>query len=269
MALSYTLDDYDLESFVSVARSFARDQYGYVVTPNVDHFIRYHDDAAFRARYADAEYILLDSRFMSHLFRVVKNRRIDVCTGSDLTAQLFERVIDSNDQIVLIGGSDAQARILAERYRLKGLKHYNPPMNFVSDPAEVEACVEFVEANSPFRFCFLAVGAPQQELLAQLLKSRGKARGMALCIGASIDFLTGKETRAPLWMQKIGAEWLFRLLNNPKRLAKRYLVRGPRLFLLLWITQLRIRPRPVARSAAALPTTTGGLQVRGYAGPTE
>lgn len=268
MALSYTLDDYDLEAFVSVARSFARDRYGYVVTPNVDHFIRYHDDAAFRARYADAEFILLDSRFLSHLFRVVKRLRLGVCTGSDLTARLFEQVIESNDEIVLIGGSDAQAQILAQRYELKGLKHYNPPMNFVSDPAEVERCVEFVEANSPFRFCFLAVGAPQQELLAQLLKSRGKARGMALCIGASIDFLTGKETRAPSWMQKIGCEWLFRLLNNPKRLAKRYLVRGPRVFLLLWMTQLRVRPRPAVRTAAAL-TATGGLRVRGYAGPTE
>jgi exopolysaccharide biosynthesis WecB/TagA/CpsF family protein len=126
----------------------------------------------------------------------------------------------------------------------------------------VEACVEFVEAHSPFRFCFLAVGAPQQELLAQLLKSRGKARGMALCIGASIDFLTGKERRAPLWMQKIGFEWLFRLLNDPKRLGGRYLLRGPRVFSLLWVTKVLVRPRPIIPTAPAL-TTTVGLEVGG------
>jgi len=262
MSLPYELDDYDLDAFVSVARSFAPDRYGYVVTPNVDHFIRYHDDPAFRARYADADFILLDSRFLSHLLGVVKSRRIGVCTGSDLTARLFESVIDSNDQIVLIGGSDIQARILAERYQLKSVKHYNPPMNFVSYPAEVEACVEFVESNSPFRFCFLAVGAPQQELLAQLLKSRGKARGMALCVGASINFLTGQETRAPIWMQKIGFEWLYRLLSDPSRLAKRYLVRGPRVFSLLWATKIRVRPRAIALTAAALSTTVG-LEVGG------
>ncbi|HTD72628.1 MAG TPA: WecB/TagA/CpsF family glycosyltransferase [Steroidobacteraceae bacterium] len=262
MSLPYVLDDYDLDAFVSIARSFVPDRYGYVVTPNVDHFIRYHDDPAFRARYADADFILLDSRFLSHLFGVVKSRRIGVCTGSDLTAQLFERVIEPNDQIVLIGGSDHQARILAERYQLNSIKHYNPPMNFVRNPAEVEACVEFVEAHSPFRYCFLAVGAPQQELLAQLLKSRGKARGMALCIGASIDFLTGKETRAPVWMQKIGFEWLFRLLSNPKRLGRRYLLRGPRVFSLLWVTKLRVRPRPIVHAAPAL-TTTVSLEVGG------
>jgi exopolysaccharide biosynthesis WecB/TagA/CpsF family protein len=262
MSLSYVLDDYDLEAFLSVARSFAGDRFGYVVTPNVDHLIRFHDDPAFRCLYADADYILLDSRFLSHIFRFFKNRRISVCTGSDLTARLFERIIDSNDQVVLIGGNDSQARTLAERYKIKALKHHNPPMNFVNSPAEVEACLQFVEANSPFRFCFLAVGAPQQELLAQMLKKRGKARGMALCIGASVNFLTGEETRAPIWMQKIGFEWLFRLLNDPKRLAKRYLLRGPRVFSLLWATRLLVRSKPSPRLASVL-TTTGGLEVGG------
>jgi exopolysaccharide biosynthesis WecB/TagA/CpsF family protein len=243
MSLPCVFDDYDVEGFVRVAADFGGDKFGFVVTPNVDHLIRYHEDPGFRALYADASYVLLDSRFLSHLFRFIKNRRISVCTGSDLTARLFESVIDSNDQILLIGGSEAQAQMLAERYRLNRLRHHNPPMNFISNPAEVERCVQFVEAHSPFRFCFLAVGAPQQELLAQLLKSRGNSKGLALCIGASINFLTGLETRAPLWMQKIGFEWLFRLLNDPQRLAKRYVLRGPRVFSLLWGTQLVVRQR--------------------------
>jgi exopolysaccharide biosynthesis WecB/TagA/CpsF family protein len=243
MPLPCVLDDYDVEGFVRVAADFGGDKFGYVVTPNVDHLIRYHDDPSFRALYADASYVLLDSRFLSHLFRFIKNRQISVCTGSDLTARLFEGVIDSNDEIVLIGGSEAQAKMLAQRYRLNCLQHHNPPMNFISNPVEVERCVQFVEANSPFRFCFLAVGAPQQELLAQLLKSRDSAKGLALCIGASINFLTGLETRAPQWVQKIGFEWLFRLLSNPRRLAKRYLLRGPRIFSLLWATQVLVRKR--------------------------
>lgn len=262
MSLPFILDDYDLDSFLNVARSPTIDRFGFVVTPNVDHVIRYHDDPAFRARYADADYVLLDSRFLSHIFRVLKGRRISVCTGSDLTAQLFSRVIKPHDQVVLIGGSDAQARMLVDRYKLASLQHYNPPMNFVSNPQEVEACLRFAEAHSPFRFCFFAVGAPQQELLAQALKARGKARGMGLCIGASINFLTGGERRAPLWMQSIGFEWLYRLLNDPKRLAKRYLIRGPRVFSLLWVTKVLVRPRPAVRIPAAT-ATTGGIEIRG------
>ena len=102
-----------------------------------------------------------------------------------------------------------------------------------------------IEESSPFRFCFLAIGSPQQEIIAQKLKGRGVARGLALCIGASIDFITGAEKRAPLWIRKSGFEWVFRLVQNPRRLAKRYLVRGPRIFLLLPHIELRLR-RPTA-----------------------
>jgi exopolysaccharide biosynthesis WecB/TagA/CpsF family protein len=87
----------------------------------------------------------------------------------------------------------------------------------------------------------LAVGSPQQEVLAQRLQSRGVARGLALCVGASIDFMTGVERRAPLWMQRSGFEWLYRLSQNPTRLAKRYLVRGPRIFWLLRKTRFLVK----------------------------
>jgi exopolysaccharide biosynthesis WecB/TagA/CpsF family protein len=150
-----------------------------------------------------------------------------------LTAQLFRRVIAPADRIVLIGCSDAQAQALAAQYGLSALSHYNPPMGFIRDPKEVEACLRFAEAHSPFRYCFIAVGAPQQELLAQSLKQRGVARGLALCIGASVNFITGKERRAPPWMQRLGLEWMYRLASDPGRLAGRYLVRGPRVFSIL------------------------------------
>src|SRR5450631_2030313 len=259
MTLPYILEDYDVEGFLPVAAAFGRERFGYVVTPNVDHLIRYHDDPAFRALYADAAYILLDSQFLSRVLRVTEGIRIRVCTGSDLTEQLFARIIAPDDRIVLIGCTDEQARLLAERYGLAALCHYNPPMGFIRNRRQVEACVRFVEEHSPFRFCFFAVGAPQQEILAQALKSRGVARGMAFCIGASINFLTGVELRAPIWIQRLGLEWFFRLVNDPGRLAARYLLRGPRVFSLLRLTDVQVRARAVLLPGA---TTVGGTPVR-------
>jgi exopolysaccharide biosynthesis WecB/TagA/CpsF family protein len=258
MSLHYILDDYDVGGFLNVAAAFGMDRFGYVVTPNVDHLIRFHDEPAFRSLYADATYVLLDSRFLSYVFRIAKAIRVRVCTGSDLTAQLFARVIAPDDRIVLIGGGPEQARKLVEQYGLKALSHLNPPMGFIRDPVEVERCVKFVEACSPFKFCFLAVGAPQQELLAQTLKARGIAKGMALCIGASINFLTGVERRAPYWMQRTGVEWLYRLANDPGRLATRYLIRGPRVFSLVPLTEVHVRPRMTAHASATAPA--GGTQ---------
>lgn len=239
--LSLEFDNCDLAGFTEVAASFGQERYGFAVTPNADHIIRLHEDASFRKLYAAANYILLDSRFLSHVVRITKGIRLPVCTGSDLTATLLSDVVSPGDPLVLIGGSDIQARQLRQRYGLRRLAHFNPPMGFIRDPEAVESCLRFIEINSPFRFCLLAVGAPQQEALAQQLKARGSARGLALCIGASINFLTGQERRAPLWMQRCGVEWFFRLMQSPARMAKRYLVRGPRVFGLLHNAEISLR----------------------------
>ena len=83
------------------------------------------------------------------------------------------------------------------------------------------------------------------------LKDRGIADGLALCVGASINFMTGIEKRAPPWMQKLGFEWLFRLLQNPRRMAKRYLLHGPRIFLLLPRIELKLRGPTTVRPSVA------------------
>ena len=146
-------------------------------------------------------------------------------------------------------------------FKLSALRHIEPPMNFIANPQAVEDCLCAIEAASPFRFCFLALGSPQQELIAFRLKERGVARGLSLCIGAAVNFLTGVEKRAPLFMQQLGLEWLYRLLQNPRRLAGRYLVRGPRIFPLLFKMQFRLRrPTIIAevdrKLLAAAATTT-------------
>ncbi len=167
------------------------------------------------------------------MLRVSQGLRIRVCPGSDLTEQLFRQVIQKQDKVIVIGGKAWQVERLARRYGLENLEHLNPPMGFTRDFGALEACLRFVEAHSPFRFCFIAVGCPQQELVAQRLKARGRASGLALCVGASINYLTGAERRAPRWMQYLGMEWLYRAARNPVRLGRRYFVRGPYIFPLL------------------------------------
>jgi exopolysaccharide biosynthesis WecB/TagA/CpsF family protein len=255
MANVLNIDDYELGEARAIVTAFGSDRFGYVVTPNVDHVIRYYHDPEFRALYAQAAYVFLDSHFLAHLVGLLKRRRHRVSPGSDLTAAVMSSVLDPNDVAVMVGGSDQQAQELRARFGLKALHHINPPMNFIRDEVAVESCLRAIEARSPFRFCFLAIGSPQQEIIAKKLKDRGVARGLALCVGASIDFITGVEKRAPPWMRKSGFEWLFRLMHNPKRLAKRYLVRGPRIFFLLPHIELRLRrPAAVPRDVQHLPS---------------
>jgi exopolysaccharide biosynthesis WecB/TagA/CpsF family protein len=257
MSIVINIDNYDLEEFLEVVRAFGQGSYGYVVTPNVDHIVRYWDDSAFRELCTKARYAVLDSRLLGRVLNLFKRIPARVCPGSDLTAQIFERLIAPEDRIVLVGGHADQADKLRMRYGLKHLRHIDPPMGFIRDPVAVEATLKAIENASPFRYCFLAIGSPQQELVANKLQQRGVARGLALCIGASINFMTGAERRAPKWMQALSAEWLFRLLQNPKRMAHRYLVRSPRIFLLLSQIKWNLRRPAQIPAEIASNSTTG------------
>jgi N-acetylglucosaminyldiphosphoundecaprenol N-acetyl-beta-D-mannosaminyltransferase len=83
----------------------------------------------------------------------------------------------------------------------------------------------------------LCVGCPAQELIARQLAELGCKSGIALCVGASIDFLTGARVRAPLWMQKLGLEWAYRLAQEPARLWRRYLVQSPKILRIFMATR--------------------------------
>ena len=240
--ITFQFDDYDLPGFLSIASRFGTEKYGYVATPNVDGFVRAYEDASFLETYSRAAFVLLDSRVAALLFRLVHGIRVQVLPGSDLTAALLHEVIKPEDRVVLIGSTAGQAQALRERFNLKDLLHHDPPMGFIRDSAAMEACLQFVEESSPFRYCLIAVGDPQGMMVAHRLTERGRARGLAFNIGASIDFITGKQRRAPRWMQRIALEWLYRLLSNPRRLASRYLIRGPKI--LAYVGRSRILRRP-------------------------
>jgi N-acetylglucosaminyldiphosphoundecaprenol N-acetyl-beta-D-mannosaminyltransferase len=260
------IDDSDLAGGLRLVSAFGLDRFGYVVTPNTDHVIRHYHDAEFRALYAQASYVFLDSRFLAYALVLVKRRIFRVCLGSDLTAEVLDKIVRPFDAAILVGGTSDQADFLRERFGLKALAHVNPPMNFICDPVAVESCLQSIEASSPFRFCFLAIGSPQQEIIAQKLKERGRARGLALCVGTAINYLTGAERRAPRIVQYLGFEWMFRLIRNP-RLANRYLVRGPRIFPLLWRVEFVLRP-PMGSASESLDNSCATI-TSALAGSTE
>ncbi|MDX3899205.1 MAG: WecB/TagA/CpsF family glycosyltransferase [Sphingobium sp.] len=203
--------------------------FAYIVTPNVDHIVRLqHQRSDLWPAYRAAWMTLCDSRILARLARKV-GFTLPVVPGSDLTRQMFEQVVRPHDRIAILGGRSELIAQLAERYGLRDVRHYNPPMGFIHDPVEVTKAVRFL-VESGARYHFLAVGSPQQEILAYRVAQAGRATGVALCVGASLDFLTGIQERAPVVMQRMGLEWLFRLGSNPRRMWKRYLVDGPLIF---------------------------------------
>jgi exopolysaccharide biosynthesis WecB/TagA/CpsF family protein len=205
--------------------------FAFVVTPNVDHLVRLETDTVLATLYAQAWLTVCDSRVLEIIGRI-SGESIDVAPGSDLTERLFETVIDPAEPLTIVGGSKEVIDAVTARYGLADVRWHEPPMGLRDNPEAIADCARFV-AENPARFVLICVGSPQQELVAEACLDRGDCTGVGLCVGASLDFLGGKARRAPEWMQKARLEWLHRLLQEPRRMWRRYLVDGPKV-VFLW-----------------------------------
>jgi exopolysaccharide biosynthesis WecB/TagA/CpsF family protein len=225
----------DTDSMLSLlAARPASDSFAYLVTPNADHLVRLgRDPARYGPLYRDAAWRLMDSRVVARAARAMGLPAPPVVPGSDLTARLLEEVVRPDDPVAVLGGTAATVAAVGRRFGLRRLVHHDPPMGFDADPAAFDRAVDFV-AGSGARFSFLCVGSPRQEMVARAVMARGGATGTALCVGASLLFLSGEERRAPRLVQQAGMEWAWRLARDPKRLARRYLVDDPAILALLW-----------------------------------
>ncbi|MDD3934900.1 WecB/TagA/CpsF family glycosyltransferase [Rhodoferax sp.] len=222
-----TIFDESIENLISIIRDRDSHLVSYIVTPNADHFYRLSDgrNIDFIDSYANADFIICDSRIIQKL-SIFENKTIsNVIPGSDLTKKIIASAWAKDIKILIIGPAPEDVEIIKQKFNLPHLKSYAPPMGFINDEREILKCIK-ITFQSEFDIVFIAVGSPQQEILANRLKKSTantyKTGPILLCVGASFDFLSGKITRAPLFIQKLNLEWLHRALSDPLRLLPRY-----------------------------------------------
>ncbi len=192
----------------------------YVSTPNAQHVVRIQRGQARAIAAHDQAWLTpCDSRVLILLARMF-GLSLPLVTGSDLTRHMFESVIDRDEPVTVIGGDAELAHRLRSQLGLTRLSLFDPPFGFYNDPAEMARAADYVETHRA-RFVFIACGTPQSELLGVLLQARGRATGVGLTIGASLQFITGQVKRAPRLWQVLSLEWLFRLLQEPRRMGRR------------------------------------------------
>ena len=191
------------------------------VTPNAEHaYLRRHDPE-FRA-ISDAAWISTnDSRVVGRT-ALLAGLRLRFAPGAYVVRALFERAVDADTPLSIIGGTPALAEKLRQQYGLKKLVQHVPPMGMIRDPSAIAEAVAFVAAH-PARFVFVAMGPPQSELLCGHIIADNRSTGLGLCIGSSLQVLTGDSDPAPAVLEHSGFVWLYRLVKEPRRLWRRYM----------------------------------------------
>jgi N-acetylglucosaminyldiphosphoundecaprenol N-acetyl-beta-D-mannosaminyltransferase len=210
----------------------------YVVTPNVDHLVQLRDNERFQATYCDASLVVADGFplvLASRLFRKPIPQRV---AGSDLVPALFAAADPERPtKVYLLGAAPGVAERAAREIEstwpavtVSGL--HSPPLGFEVDEEENEAILDKLQEAAP-DVVIVGLGAPKQELWVHKHRRRINAP-VALCAGATIDFLAGERRRAPRWVRKSGLEWCHRMLSDPRRLVRRYVYDAWVLPQLIW-----------------------------------
>jgi N-acetylglucosaminyldiphosphoundecaprenol N-acetyl-beta-D-mannosaminyltransferase len=197
-----------------------------VFTLNLDHVVKMRTNTTFRDAYKRVGLITADG-FPIVWACSLQGKRVSRVAGSDLIAPISAEAARSGKSIYLFGSSlpvlIQASRLLHERnagLTIAGV--LAPPQGFNPTSEDARRCIETI-GNSGADLCFVALGAPKQELFADYGKSL-LPNVSFVCIGAGLDFIAGTQVRAPHWMRRWGLEWLWRAASDPQRLLYRYLL---------------------------------------------
>jgi N-acetylglucosaminyldiphosphoundecaprenol N-acetyl-beta-D-mannosaminyltransferase len=204
------------------------DRWRCVVTPNVDHLVRYDRNPNERRIAESAHLLLPDGLPIIWASRLLRKRLSGRLTGSDLFPVLWRRLADEQRRIIAIVGSQVVAESLIGEH--PDAEMILPPQFDVDDGVSIGRLADQVVerlAASPGEFVMIGLSMEKHHRLAAELTARPAPPSGApilLLLGASAEFYVGVQERAPRWMRAIGMEWLHRLAKNPRGMAKRYLV---------------------------------------------
>lgn len=227
---------------------------GFVVTPNTDHLMKLKTDQGLQYAYQVADYCVCDSKVLQYAAQFLGTPIREKISGSDLFPAFYEFNKDNEEiKIFLLGAAEgvaaeAQTKINQKVGRSIVVEVYSPPFGFEKDPLECQKIIDLIQASGATVLA-VGLGAPKQEIwIAQYRKQLTHIK-IFLAIGATIDFEAGHKPRSPQWMSNLGIEWLHRLLSEPRRLWKRYLVDSLPFFVLLLKQKWEMRQASALRSS--------------------
>lgn len=213
----------------SIDRLITSRRGGFIVTPNIDHIVMAQSDGRLRDAYRHARLSLPDGQPVVWMARLLGAGAVQKVSGSDLLDPLMAHAAAQSHPVFFFGASPEAsaeaARRLQQRYPTLQIAGRDTSFLSSDDTTRPEdSPVDHAIRASGARIVVVAMGAPKQELwMARHAEALRPA--VLLGLGASLDFVAGTVTRAPKWISDAGFEWLYRLAQEPRRLAYRYLVR--------------------------------------------
>lgn len=232
--LNTHVDNLTMEEAVQEAkRLILEGKRSYVVTPNVDHIVKIEHDSLFREIYEGADLILTDGKPLIWMSRWMGTPIKEKISGSDYFPEVCRMAAQEGFSIFLLGAAEGVAKKAAinlmRKYKnLQIAGVYSPSYSFENNEQELNYIIKKINRTKPDILC-IGLGTPKQEKFYHRYKDQLNVP-LTLHIGATIDFEAGVVKRAPKWISYIGMEWFYRLIKEPRRLYRRYLLEDIEIF---------------------------------------
>jgi N-acetylglucosaminyldiphosphoundecaprenol N-acetyl-beta-D-mannosaminyltransferase len=235
-----------------VAEWAARGASRYVCIATVNNVMEAWDSREFRRAMNEADLVTPDGMPLVWGLKMLGHRGASRVYGPDLTPIVLQMAMENQIPVGFYGGSPEvlerlQTVVTARFPRLRIAYALSPPFRPLTS-AEDEEVVAAVN-RSGARILFIGLNTPKQDFW--MAAHRGRVQAVMLGVGAAFDFIAGTKSQAPRWMMRIGLEWFYRLVTEPRRLWKRYLKHNPR-FVVLFAMQLLSGRGKALRSGKAL-----------------
>lgn len=195
----------------------------YVCVSNVHTSVMAYDNEEYRTIQNQAAMAIPDGKPLSLVCRFRGYREAERVAGPDLMSLLLKHSVGTGRSHYFFGSTENTLKLLKEKLkagypgiRIAGM--YSPPFRDMTE-AEDRLAIDRIKAADA-DYIWIGLGAPKQEIWMH--RHRKMFRGVMIGVGAAFDFHAGTVRRAPRWMQEWCLEWLYRLLQNPRRLFKRY-----------------------------------------------
>lgn len=237
--LTMSVDVIQLSEVINKTASWLADDSGkYICVSNVHMCIETYISSDFSAVVNQADLVVPDGRPIYWAQRLLGFSEAEQIRGMDLTLELCQYAAEQGLKVGFYGGSlttvSAMKRRLLNQYpSLNIVIAESPPFRPLSEMEKKQA-IEAIN-SSEVDILFVGLGCPKQE--KWMAEHKDKFSCVMLGVGAVFDFLAGSKKHAPIWMQQAGLEWFYRLLDEPRRLWRRYLYTNPK-FVFLFIRQL-------------------------------
>jgi N-acetylglucosaminyldiphosphoundecaprenol N-acetyl-beta-D-mannosaminyltransferase len=231
------IDNVSMQETLDVIEDLiAKGQPRYITNANVDIVVRCNRDPEFARYYAQGTLDVADGVPLMWAAKFLGSPLKEKVSGSDLVPKVCELANRKGYKLFFLGGRPGAADAARDKLQriLKDLKvvgTYAPPFGFEKDQAELQKISRMVKEAKP-DILFVGLGAPKQERWIEKYH-REVGVPVSMGVGVTFEFIAGVVKRAPKWMQNIGLEWFWRLMMEPGRLWKRYLVDDLQFFVLL------------------------------------